>query len=394
MAYAWAVLFVALGLGADGPGDSKVRPQYEALLKACEADVKAWEAKYPPAGKDLDLVARYRDWPGWGYAPRVLALAEADPGDPASVDALIWVLKLRDRVGAHDREIWPHFERAVTLLRDHLKDPRVDAVVYRLMSRGFTPASEEFLRSALENGPDREVRGRACLNLAYCLAMRRRVALDPWFERHKSAFDNYRNGRLDTRFLLHIRTADAAALCDEAAGLYERADREFGDVVLAPAFGVETVGERARDGLRELLTLSVGRVAPEIAGPDDSGERLSLREHRGEVVVLVFSLRGNEGIDAPLRSLLERHKGKPFAVLGVNNDADKAAPRLARAAGEIAWRCWSDGANGPIFSAWNIQSTPTIYVLDADGVIRLQDARADSLDETVDRLLAERKAKP
>ena len=157
MSYAWAVLFVAPGLGADGPGDSKVRPQYEALLKAYEADVTVWGAKYPPAGKDLDLVARYRDWPGWGYAPRVLALAEADPGDPASVDALIWVLKLRDRVGAHDREIYPHYERAVALLRDHLKDPRVDAVVYRLMSRGFTPASEEFLRSALEDGPDRDV---------------------------------------------------------------------------------------------------------------------------------------------------------------------------------------------------------------------------------------------
>ncbi len=351
-------------------------------------------ARYPPAGKDLDLVARYRDWPGWGYAPRVLALAEADPGDPASVDALIWVLKLRDRVGAHDQEIYPYFERAVALLRDHLKDARVDAVVYRLMSPAFTPASEEFLRSALENGPDRDVRGRACLNLAYCLAMRRRVALDPWFERHKSTFDNYRNSRLDARFLLHIRVADPAALSDEAAGLYARAAKESGDVVLAPAFGSETVGERARDGLRELLTASVGRIAPEIEGPDDSGDRLSLRDHRGKVVVLVFSLRGIERVDAPLRSLVDRHKGEPLAVLRVSSDADKAAPKLARAAGEIAWRCWSDGPNGPISSAWNIQSTPTIYILDADGVIRLQDARADSLDETVDRLLAERKGKP
>ncbi len=394
MSHACAVLFVALVLGADGPGGSKVRPRLEALLKAYEADVRAWEAKYPPAGKDLDLVARYRDWPGWGYAPRVLALAEADPNDSASVDALIWVLKLRDRVGAHDREMYPHFERAVTGLRDHLKDPRVDAVVYCLISRGFTPASEEFLRSALENGPDRDVRGRVCLYLANCLATRRRVALDPWFERHKGTFDDYRRGRLDARFLLHIRTADPAALSDEAARLYARADREFGDVVLAPAFGNETVGERARDGLRELLTVSVGRVAPEIEGPDDSGERLSLREHRGKVVVLVFSPRGIDRVDAPLRALVERHKGEPFAVLGVNNDADKAAPRLARAAGEIAWRCWSDGVGGPILSAWNIQGTPTIYVLDADGVIRLRDIRPEALDEAVDSLLAGRKNKP
>ena len=394
MAYARAVLFVALGLGADGPGETKVRPRYEALVKAYEADVRAWEAKYPPAGKDLDLVARYRDWPGWGYAPRVLALAEADPDDPASVDAMIWVIGLRDRVGAHDQEIWPHFERAVILLRDHLKDPRVGPVVYRLISRGLTPTSEEFLRSALESGPDPEARGRACLMLADCLASRRRVALDPWFDRRKGTFDAYVTGRLDARFLLHIRGAEPAALSDEAAGLYARADREFGDVVLAPAFGDESVGARARGGLRELLTLSVGRIALEIEGPDDTGERLSLREHRGKVVVLVFSVRGFEQIDAHLRSLAERHKGEPFAVLGVSADADKAAPKQARAAGEITWRCWSDGARGPIFSAWNVEGIPRVVVLDAEGVIRLHDLRADSLDEAVDRLLAERKNKP
>ena len=81
-------------------------------------------------------------------------------------------------------------------------------------------------------------------------------------------------------------------------------------------------------------------------------------------------------------------------MFGVRADADKAAPRRARVAGEIAWRCWSDGIDGPIFSAWNIQSTPTIYVLDADGIIRIYDLRADALDEAVDKLLAERKGKP
>src|SRR5262249_14416819 len=151
---------------------SKVRAQYEALIKDYEAKLSAWEGRYnaPAAGqKEVDWVARYRDWPGWEFAPRVLAVAEAGPKDPAPVDALLWVVGLRDRVGTHDREIRPHYERALVLLRDHLQDPRIDRETYRLIGQGLSTGSEEFLRIAAEKGRDRDARGRARLALAECL---------------------------------------------------------------------------------------------------------------------------------------------------------------------------------------------------------------------------------
>ena len=390
------LMIVAAGLAADGPGVSKARAEYEALVKEYEADSKGWEGRYSTAaGKEVDTVARYRDWPAWGFLPRFVALAEAHPDDPSAVDALLWVVGLRDKVGTQDREIYPHFERAVALLRDHLQDPRIDRETYRLIGRGPTPGSEEFLRAALEKGRDRDSRGCACLALADCLAVRREIALDPWFDRAKTPFERDLAGRLDPGFVVHIRGADTAALSDEATRLYMRADREFGDVV-SRRRGIfpETVGGRAKARLRELLTLSIGRVAPDIEGPDSSGERLSLRDHRGEVVVVAVSLAGNAEVHRRLRDLLAKHKGEPFAVLGVSVGLNKADLDAAIKAGDITWRTWWDGPAGPIVSAWRGSDVPPIFVLDADGIIRARGSRGDDLDEVVDRLLAERKGKP
>ncbi len=389
------LVIVAAGLAADGPGGSKVRPEYEALVKAYEKDLKAWQAKYLPVGGDVDNVARLRDWPAWGYIPRVLALAEAHPDDPAAVDALLWVVRLRDRVGVQDREIYPHYERAVALLRGHLADPRIDRDVFVILGLAPTPGTEDFLRLVLERGRDLDARGCACLALADCLANRREIALENWFDRPKDAFQRAVAERLDPGFLLHIRTADVAALSGEAAALYGRADREFGDVV-ARRRGIlpEFVGVRAKARLRELLTLTVGRVAPEIEGADASGRRLSLREHRGKVVVVAVSHAGSAELHKQLRDLLAKHEGEPFAVLGVSVDLRKADLDASIRAGDVTWPSWWDGLNGPIVSAWRGSDAPPLFVLDAQGVIRAREHRGEDLGEPVNRLLAELKGKP
>jgi hypothetical protein len=41
---------------------------------------------------------------------------------------------------------------------------------------------------------------------------------------------------------------------------------------------------------------------------------------------------------------------------------------------------------------WNVQGWPTIYVVDAKGVIRYRDVREEEMDHAVDTLLAELKA--
>ena len=94
------------------------------------------------------------------------------------------------------------------------------------------------------------------------------------------------------------------------------------------------------------------------------------------------------------RSLVKRLADAPFALIGVNSDADKGALRPRMAEENITWRSfWNGpkGTGGPISESWNVQSWPTIYVLDENGVIRFKNVRGEAMDQAVDTLLAEMK---
>ncbi|MHC5543973.1 TlpA family protein disulfide reductase, partial [Singulisphaera rosea] len=92
----------------------------------------------------------------------------------------------------------------------------------------------------------------------------------------------------------------------------------------------------------------------------------------------------------------KRMEGKPFALLGVNSDDDKAKLRDRLKADGITWRSWCDGGDvnhpGPIAERYNTFVRPTIYVLDPRGIIRakfLGSVAPKRLDAIVDALVAE-----
>ena len=90
------------------------------------------------------------------------------------------------------------------------------------------------------------------------------------------------------------------------------------------------------------------------------------------------------------RSLVERLKDQPFTILGINSDP---ADRYNKAIKEnnITWPSFWDGGKtgGPIATEWAVRGWPTIYVLDAKGVIRYKNTRGKAMDEAVDALLKE-----
>ncbi|MCR9244113.1 MAG: thioredoxin-like domain-containing protein [bacterium] len=92
------------------------------------------------------------------------------------------------------------------------------------------------------------------------------------------------------------------------------------------------------------------------------------------------------------RSLVERLKDKPFALIGVNSDKDLDYYRAEAKEKEVTWRsfwCGDKGTAGAIPSRWNVNGWPTIYVLDKKGVIREKNVRGKAMDAAVERLLAE-----
>ena len=96
------------------------------------------------------------------------------------------------------------------------------------------------------------------------------------------------------------------------------------------------------------------------------------------------------------RSLVEELADEPFALIGVNSDKDKTVLAKRMKEENITWRSfWNGpkGTSGPISSKWNVRGWPTIYVIDAKGVIRFKNVRGAKMDAAVDELLAERSAR-
>ncbi len=91
------------------------------------------------------------------------------------------------------------------------------------------------------------------------------------------------------------------------------------------------------------------------------------------------------------RSLVKRLANKPFALLGINSDGDRDELRKTVIEEQITWRSWWDdgSVNGPIQTNWQVTLRPTIYILDANGVIRYKNVEANDLDRTIDTMLDE-----
>ncbi len=153
----------------------------------------------------------------------------------------------------------------------------------------------------------------------------------------------------------------------------------------------DRLAERAAQSLFLLRDLAVGKPAPEVDGPDVDGKPLKLSDHRGKVVVLTFSVH----IAGPCRdayphyrALLERMKGRPFAILSVNLDEQKQTLKNCDRFGRDHLAMLVGGRQErPNCDRWHLGFIPSVYVIDADGIIRARDVKGKALDEAVDALV-------
>jgi len=192
-----------------------------------------------------------------------------------------------------------------------------------------------------------------------------------------------------------VKGSDPAALARESEALLERCIAEFPDVKdwFTPN---RAIGAIAEGELFAIRNLSVGKVAPEIAGKDHEGKSFALGDYRGRVVVLTFSASWCGpcvGMYPQERELAKKLEGKPFAMVSVNADEDEATLTKSIASGEITWRCWWDGGmDGPIATRWGISAIPKVFVLDRAGVIRFRNVRGVDLEKAVASLMDEKPA--
>ncbi len=99
------------------------------------------------------------------------------------------------------------------------------------------------------------------------------------------------------------------------------------------------------------------------------------------------------------KALVKRLANEPFALLGMNTDSDTVENLRKRFQTEgLTWRHAMLGSpqKAAIAKKWNVQGYPTMYLVDAKGVIRnywLGGPSEEELDGAIDKLVAEAKAK-
>ncbi len=105
-----------------------------------------------------------------------------------------------------------------------------------------------------------------------------------------------------------------------------------------------------------------GKPAPEIDGEDMDGKRFKLSEYRGKVVLLVFWASWCSPCLEQAKhelAIMERLRGKPFVLLGVNIDHNEKLMRDAIAEHHITWRNWRAGHDDRIKARYGIPGDPT-----------------------------------
>ena len=159
--------------------------------------------------------------------------------------------------------------------------------------------------------------------------------------------------------------------------------------------GRATYAELAKRELFDLVHLQVGKQAPDIVGKDLDGVEFRLSDYRGKVVLLDFW--GHwcppcRAMYSQEQEIVRTMAGLPFALIGVNSDRDLETAREAVSNEGLGWRhFWNGpkGTQGPISNQWNVEGWPTVYLIDADGVIRYKEALGKDIERGLETLMAE-----
>jgi hypothetical protein len=184
------------------------------------------------------------------FPARFLELAKKHPKDPVAVEALVRVVTSRRM---------PEATQAMELLlKDYVQSPHIGAACEPL-AFSTDPAAEKLLRSVLEKNPHDTPQAMAAFTLATMLKNR-----------------GVRRG---------VSESEAAKFNKEAEQLFDRVVTKHAAVENSRGDKLETAAKRE---LHELRNLVAGKVAPDIVGEDIDGQKFSLSDYRGKVVMLDF----------------------------------------------------------------------------------------------------------
>jgi peroxiredoxin len=311
------------------------------------------------------------DRPITKFGPRFLRFAEKNSKDPVGVQALDFVLREEYRLNGAPKGASTLWEQTVAILqKSYVEVPEVKLVL-PLLAHSGDPASEQFVRAVLEKNPERATQARAAQALVN--ASERAAAIAAQLKK-------------DEELRKKLESQVGKEEVEKLIARGEQAQRE----------GVK-LKVLIRDKYADLIVnLSVGEKAPDVKGRDLKGNEMKLSDFRGKVVILDIwrtSCLPCRAMIPHQRALVKKLVGKPFVLISISADAEKESLTKFLDKEPMPWTHWWNGAKGGIMEQWDVQYFPTIYVIDAKGVIRHKDREGEfpieKLEEAVKALLKE-----
>jgi thiol-disulfide isomerase/thioredoxin len=295
-----------------------------------------------------------------------LELAEEGKKDEAGLEAAVFALKLLGQFGITGENM---DKAANIVMTHHIDNPKIAPALEHMVQAGRT--GELFLEAVVEKALNKEVQALAMYYNALAMDLRAAAAEGPTGDDMKIAAVRGR----------------AADMMEKAAK--QAPDAKVGDSTLAKVVAAEVVS----------LRIGVGNPVPDVEGTDLDGKKVKLSSYRGKVVLLDFWATWCGpcvGMIPHERELVSKMSGKPFTLLSVSVDEEKATLTEFQGKEKMPWAHWWDGAKGPVAKMFRVRAYPTLFLIDAKGMVRkkwLGAPKSEELDKAVEELVAEAQKK-
>lgn len=334
------------------PREKEFAELQEGFQSERDALIKEYREEKDQAKKDAIVEKATKTIPAT-YAPKFLKLAEAQPTDEIALDSLGYVL-----VNGSTADV----EKALALVEKHQFKTASLEQLLPAIAASSSDAADTMLETIINKSDSKDIQALAAMSFA------RRLM-------EKSD---------------ELPVKESLEKSKKAEEVLERIKTEFGDVKFGR--GDIEMSKIADKMLYTVKNLSIGKTIPSLSAENLDGKKETISDYAGKVVVLDMWATWCPPCRAMIpheTEMVKELKDKPFALISISADDKKDTLTDFLKDTPMPWNHWWVGSQSKVHEALNIEHYPTIYVIDAKGVIRYKEIRGEELEKAVEKLLEE-----